>query len=62
MDYLVAHALERGHCYVYAKTSSAVLGEVCMENYSCQGPLFGQGGRRFFFNNELFLEVFDYVC
>ena len=61
-DYLIAHVLETGHCYVYSKKSSAALAEVCVEKYSCPGPLSGQGGRRLFLNDQLFLEVIDYVC
>jgi hypothetical protein len=53
--------MEKGYCYCYDKMAGKVVKEITVEYWSVGVPLAATGGRRFYINNVLFLEIRDWV-
>ena len=62
IDYVLAGFLESGLCHFYDKKNAKKIEQVEVEYWGyILGPLAGAGGRRFYINNVLFLEVVDWI-
>jgi len=61
LQYRIADLLENGQCLVLNKKDNAIISEIKVQtyNYHC-GALCGGGGRRFFVNDILLLQVMDW--
>jgi hypothetical protein len=62
MDFVLAHFLEYGQCYIYDKKSENNVSQIVVEYWIYNpAPLAGTGGRKFYINNVLFLETYDWI-
>jgi hypothetical protein len=62
LEYLLAHFLQSGNCYLYDKINSINIQQIRMERFSCRHPLAGSMGRDFYIDENLFLEIIDGIC
>ncbi len=60
--YVLAHFLGEGSCYIIDKGNNAPVLELIKETwgYNC-GALCGAGGRKFYIQGKLFLDVLDWI-
>ena len=63
LEYRTADLLENGQCIVMTSSvKTEIVSEIEMQTYSYDcGPLCGEGGRRFFVDGNLILEVMDWI-
>ena len=62
LEYRIASLLENGKCLILNKKNNEIKSEIKLQTYSYHcGPLCGIGGRRFYINEFLILEVMDWV-
>ena len=62
IDYVLAHFLEYGQCYIYDKKDKKTVKQITVEYWGdSSAPLAGAGGRRFYINNVLFRETTDWI-
>ena len=63
LEYRTADLLENGQCIVLTSSiKTEIVAEIKIQTYSYYcGPLCGDGGRRFFVNGILLLEVMDWI-
>jgi len=61
-NYVLAYYLGEGSCYVFDKGNNVPVAELIKETwgYYC-GPLCGAGGRKFYIQGKLFLDVLDWI-
>jgi hypothetical protein len=57
--YTLAHYLENGSCLVREKKSGKLIRAIQVATYREGKPMASLGGRRFYLNNDLFLETVD---
>lgn len=59
---IIVELLENGQCLILNKKRNTIISEVTIQKYSYYyGPLFAGGGRRFFINKLLILEIRDWI-
>jgi DNA gyrase/topoisomerase IV subunit A len=62
LEYRTASLLENGKCLVLNKESDEIVSEIKVQTYSYHcGFLCGDGGRRFYVNEILILQVMDWI-
>ncbi|MFZ4456901.1 MAG: hypothetical protein ACOYOT_11845 [Bacteroidales bacterium] len=59
--YILAFHLANGSCLIFDKKRNTIISKIEMENYMEGGPMTSTGGRRFYINGELFLNVVDLI-
>jgi len=61
-DYILAHILESGNCFMSNKKESRVILQIVVEEWGgSSGPLSGSGGRNFYVEGKLFLRTTDWI-
>ncbi|MGE0076368.1 MAG: hypothetical protein AB7S48_00760 [Bacteroidales bacterium] len=62
LDFVLADFLENGHCFVFDKQNNNVILQILVEYWGCNSQLLdGAGGRKFYINDDLFLETTDWI-
>jgi hypothetical protein len=59
--YTLAYYLENGSCLVREYKSNKIIFKIQVETYMEGEPMASTGGRRFYINNNLFLETVDLI-
>jgi hypothetical protein len=59
--FTLAYYLETGKCFFYDKLSKESVKTVIVESFQSSDPMSSGGGRRFYINNQLFLEIIDFM-
>jgi len=62
INYVLAGFLETGLCYVYDKKKKNNVKQIVVAYWGYSpAPLAGAGGRKFYINNDVFLEILDWI-
>ena len=62
IDYVLTGFLETGLCYIYDKGNKDNVKQIEVEYWGyVLAPLAGAGGRKFYINNVLFIEILDWI-
>lgn len=59
--YILAFHLENGSCLIFDKKKNKIIPKIEMEKYMEGGPMTSTGGRRFYINGKLFINVVDMI-
>lgn len=62
LNYQIANLLEKGDCRVFDKSTGRYVNKILMQEYSNHlADLFGEGGRHFKKDNEVFFTICDWT-
>jgi len=59
--FILAHHLEMGSCLIFDKKNNKIISTIEMEVYMEGEPMMSTSGRRFYINEDLFLETVDMI-